>query len=76
MQIQPIGPLRLIIFSGILVMICLLIYLVISVLIRIKANEEKIKTIEYEIEKKTLDDKLLAKVTKNVIDYINSKNIN
>lgn len=40
---------------------------------RVKANEEKIKSIEYEIEKKTLDDKLLAKVSKNVIDYINSK---
>lgn len=73
MKIQPIGPLRLVIFSGILVMICILIYIIISVLFRVKANEEKIKSIEYEIEKKTLDDKLLAKVSKNVIDYINSK---
>ena len=73
MKIQPIGPLRLVIFSGILVMICILIYIIISVMFRVKANEEKIKSIEYEIEKKTLDDKLLAKVSKNVIDYINSK---
>ena len=73
MKIQPIGPLRLVIFSGILVMICILIYIIVSVMFRVKANEEKIKSIEYEIEKKTLDDKLLAKVSKNVIDYINSK---
>ena len=73
MQIQPIGPLRFVILGGILVMICILIYIVVSVMLRIKANEDKIKAIEYEIEKKTLDDKLLAKVSKNVIDYMNSK---
>lgn len=72
MEIQPIGPLRLVIFSGIMVMICILIYIIVSVMFRVKANEEKIKSIEYELEKKTLDDKLLAKVSKNVIDYINS----
>jgi hypothetical protein len=73
MKIQPIGPLRVIIFTGILLMISLLIYVVIRTMGRVKTNEENIASIQYELNKKTLDDKFLAKVTRNVIEYIDSK---
>jgi len=76
MQIQPIGPLRVIIFTGILVMISLLIYVVIRTMGRVKTNEENIASIQYELDKKTLDDKFLARVTRNVIEYIDSKKNN
>lgn len=76
MKIQPIGPLRVIIFTGILVMISLLIYIVIRTMGRVKTNEENIASIQYELKKKTLDDKLLAKVSQNVIEYIDSKKDN
>ena len=73
MKIQPIGPLRVIIFTGILLMISLLIYVVIQTMGRVKTNEENIESIQYELNKKTLDDKFLAKVTRSVIEYIDSK---
>lgn len=76
MKIQPIGPLRVIIFTGILLMISLLIYVVIRTMGRVKTNEENIASIQYELNKKTLDDKFLAKVTRNVIEYIDSKKDN
>ena len=76
MKIQPIGPLRVIIFTGILLMISLLIYVVIQTMGRVKTNEENIESIQYELNKKTLDDKFLAKVTRNVIEYIDSKKDN
>jgi cytoskeletal protein RodZ len=76
MKIQPIGPLRVIIFTGILLMISLLIYVVIQTMGRVKTNEENIESIQYELNKKTLDDKFLAKVTRSVIEYIDSKKDN
>jgi|TARA_B110000971_G_scaffold11066_1_gene10506 hypothetical protein len=72
-MIQPIGPLRFVIFGGILTTICLCVTLIFYNTQKILKLEVEISDLKYEFKKKDMNNVFIAEVSKNVIEYINTQ---